>query len=65
MPSNPAVKSDAFRASLRTTHRASQPERQAVYDPRLFLRISRDTLLRAVTLMLLASGASLVWRAIG
>jgi hypothetical protein len=32
---------------------------------RLFLRISRDTLLRAVTLMLLASGASLVWRAIG
>ena len=32
---------------------------------RLFMRISRDTLLRAVTLMLLASGASLVWRAIG
>ena len=32
---------------------------------RLFLRISRDTLLRAVTLMLLATGASLVWRALG
>jgi uncharacterized membrane protein YfcA len=32
---------------------------------RFFLRISRDTLLRAVTLLLLASGASLVWRAIG
>jgi len=32
---------------------------------RLFMRISRDTLLRAVTLMLLASGVSLVWRAIG
>jgi uncharacterized membrane protein YfcA len=31
----------------------------------LFLRISRDTLLRAVTLLLLASGASLVFRAIG
>jgi uncharacterized membrane protein YfcA len=31
---------------------------------RLFQRVSRDTLLRAVTLMLLASGASLVWRAI-
>jgi uncharacterized membrane protein YfcA len=32
---------------------------------RLFLRISRDTLLRAVSVMLLASGASLVWRALG
>jgi uncharacterized protein len=32
---------------------------------RLFLRISRDTLLRAVTLLLLASGASLVFRALG
>jgi uncharacterized protein len=31
---------------------------------RLFLKISRDTLLRAVTLMLLASGASLVFRAL-
>jgi uncharacterized membrane protein YfcA len=31
---------------------------------RLFLRISRDTLLRAVTLMLLASGGSLVYRAL-
>ena len=31
----------------------------------LFLRISRDTLLRAVTLLLLASGASLVFRAVG
>jgi uncharacterized membrane protein YfcA len=31
---------------------------------KLFLRISRDTLLRAVTLMLLASGASLVYRAL-
>jgi uncharacterized membrane protein YfcA len=30
----------------------------------LFLRISRDTLLRAVTLMLLASGGSLVYRAL-
>jgi uncharacterized membrane protein YfcA len=32
---------------------------------RLFLRISRDTLLRAVTLLLLASGASLIFRALG
>jgi len=32
---------------------------------RLFLRISRDALLRAVTLMLLASGGSLVFRALG
>jgi uncharacterized protein len=32
---------------------------------RLFLRISRDTLLRAVSVMLLASGASLVLRALG
>ena len=32
---------------------------------RLFLKISRDTLLRAVTLMLLASGGSLVYRALG
>ena len=32
---------------------------------RLFLRISRDTLLGAVTLMLLASGGSLVVRAVG
>jgi uncharacterized protein len=32
---------------------------------RLFLRVSRDTLLRAVTLLLLASGASLIWRALG
>ena len=31
----------------------------------VFLRISRDTLLRAVTLLLLASGASLVFRALG
>jgi uncharacterized membrane protein YfcA len=31
----------------------------------LFLRISRDTLLRAVTLLLLGSGASLVFRALG
>lgn len=31
---------------------------------RLFLRISRDTLLRAVTLLLLASGTSLVFRAL-
>jgi uncharacterized membrane protein YfcA len=31
---------------------------------KLFLRISRDTLLRAVTLMLLASGATLVYRAL-
>lgn len=32
---------------------------------RLFLRISRETLLRAVTLVLLASGTSLVVRAVG
>jgi len=32
---------------------------------RLFLRISREALLRAVSLMLLASGGSLVWRALG
>lgn len=32
---------------------------------RMFLRISRDTLLRAVTLLLLASGGSLVFRALG
>jgi len=32
---------------------------------RVFLRISRDMLLRAVTLMLLASGGSLVFRALG
>src|SRR5437660_772477 len=32
---------------------------------RLFLKISRETLLRAVSLMLLASGGSLVWRALG
>jgi len=32
---------------------------------RLFLKISRETLLRAVSLMLLASGSSLVWRALG
>ena len=32
---------------------------------RLFLRISRDALLRAVTVMLLASGASLIVRALG
>jgi uncharacterized membrane protein YfcA len=31
---------------------------------RLFLRISREQLMRAVTVMLLASGASLVWRAL-
>jgi uncharacterized protein len=31
---------------------------------RAFLKISRDTLLRAVALMLLASGAALVWRAV-
>jgi uncharacterized membrane protein YfcA len=32
---------------------------------RLFLKISRESLLRAVTLLLLASGASLVFRALG
>jgi uncharacterized membrane protein YfcA len=32
---------------------------------RLFLRLSRDTLLRAVSVMLLASGASLIVRALG
>lgn len=32
---------------------------------RIFMRISRDMLLRAVTLMLLASGGSLVFRALG
>ncbi len=32
---------------------------------RLFLKISRETLLRAVSLMLLASGGSLIWRALG
>jgi uncharacterized membrane protein YfcA len=32
---------------------------------RLFLRLARETLLRAVTLLLLASGASLVFRALG
>jgi uncharacterized membrane protein YfcA len=32
---------------------------------RLFLRISRDMLLRAVSVMLLASGASLVLRGLG
>jgi uncharacterized protein len=32
---------------------------------RVFLRISRDMLLRAVTVMLLASGGSLVFRALG
>ncbi len=31
---------------------------------KLFLRISREQLMRAVTVMLLASGASLVWRAL-
>jgi uncharacterized protein len=31
----------------------------------LFLRISREALLRAVALILLASGGSLVWRALG
>ena len=31
---------------------------------RIFLRISRDALMRAVALLLLASGASLIWRAI-
>lgn len=30
---------------------------------RIFLRISRDALLRAVALLLLASGSSLIWRA--
>jgi uncharacterized protein len=32
---------------------------------RIFLRISREALLRAVAVMLLASGGSLVWRALG
>ena len=32
---------------------------------RLFLRISRDLLLRLVALLLLASGGSLLWRALG
>jgi uncharacterized membrane protein YfcA len=32
---------------------------------RLFLKISPETLLRTVSLMLLASGGSLVWRALG
>jgi uncharacterized protein len=32
---------------------------------RLFLKISRETLLRAVTVMLVASGASLIFRALG
>jgi uncharacterized membrane protein YfcA len=31
---------------------------------RIFLRISRDALMRVVALLLLASGASLIWRAI-
>jgi len=31
----------------------------------LFIRISRDALMRAVALILLASGGSLVWRALG
>jgi len=31
---------------------------------KIFLRISRDALMRAVALLLLASGASLVWRAV-
>jgi uncharacterized protein len=31
---------------------------------KLFLRISREQLMRAVTVMLLASGASLIWRAL-
>jgi hypothetical protein len=31
----------------------------------LFLKISRETLLRVVSLMLLVSGGSLVWRALG
>ena len=31
---------------------------------RIFLRISRDALMRAVALLLLASGASLIWRAL-
>jgi len=31
---------------------------------RIFLRISRDVLMRAVSLLLLVSGASLIWRAI-
>ncbi|HEV2430435.1 MAG TPA: sulfite exporter TauE/SafE family protein [Burkholderiales bacterium] len=31
---------------------------------KIFLRISRDALMRAVALLLLASGASLIWRAI-
>ena len=32
---------------------------------RVFLRISREALLRAVAVMLLASGSSLIWRALG
>ena len=31
---------------------------------KIFLRISRDALMRAVALLLLASGASLIWRAL-
>jgi uncharacterized membrane protein YfcA len=32
---------------------------------KIYLRISRDQLMRAVALLLLASGASLIWRALG
>jgi uncharacterized membrane protein YfcA len=31
---------------------------------KIFLRISRDALMRAVALLLLASGVSLIWRAV-
>jgi uncharacterized membrane protein YfcA len=31
---------------------------------KVFLRISRDALMRAVAFLLLASGTSLIWRAI-
>jgi len=32
---------------------------------KIFLRISRDVLMRVVSLLLLASGGSLAWRALG
>ena len=32
---------------------------------RIYLKISRDALMRAVAVMLLASGSSLLWRALG
>ena len=32
---------------------------------RIYLKISRDLLMKAVAVMLLASGSSLLWRALG